>query len=293
MSEEERELQAAEYVLGTLESENRQSFAAALADDAALQELVADWQQRLAQIDDTRAGIEPPARVWDAIDAAIDREAGAAAARTRLVRADKRRWRRLAPGVDCCTAIRCRGRRRSWCGWQRGHGCWRMSIRRRRSACCWRAICTSANRATTPVTSWSRRPVQGIRNSPARVAASPTSAAILLACCSSDADRAAPSSSSNFLSVASTRPQSAVSVVGSRDSRDLRDAIGVARRRGAAGRVPASARTEREEAMHAIKGLSASALIAALATTGTDSGVGGTRRQSPGSADDRGNAASR
>ena len=100
MSEEERELLAAEYVLGTLEPENRQSFATALADDAALQQLVADWQQRLAPIDDTQAGIEPPARLWDAIDAAIDREAGAAVARMRLVRADKRRWRPIAPGVD-------------------------------------------------------------------------------------------------------------------------------------------------------------------------------------------------
>jgi anti-sigma-K factor RskA len=46
MNKEERDLRAAEYVLGTLEPEERRSFVSALADDAVLQDLVDDWQQR-------------------------------------------------------------------------------------------------------------------------------------------------------------------------------------------------------------------------------------------------------
>lgn len=101
MNEEDRELLAAEYVLGTIDPEARRSFVTALAADSALRDLVEDWQQRLTKIDETTAGIAPPVRVWEAIDAAISREAdGASASKMSLVRAAKRRWQPLSPGIE-------------------------------------------------------------------------------------------------------------------------------------------------------------------------------------------------
>jgi len=61
------QLQAGEYVLGTLERDEQRRFEALLQHDEALQSLVHEWQQRLQPLADTAQAVEPPARVWQQI----------------------------------------------------------------------------------------------------------------------------------------------------------------------------------------------------------------------------------
>lgn len=62
---------AAEYVLGTLRGGARRRFAAALATDEQLAGIVARWQQELTPMAEKLGSVEPPARVWKAIEARI------------------------------------------------------------------------------------------------------------------------------------------------------------------------------------------------------------------------------
>ena len=99
MNEDERELLAAEYVLGTLDGEERAAMQRLLDEDEAMRGPVAAWQTRLAPLDEAQAGIEPPARLWEALQAAIEAPDGEALPLT-IVRADQRAWQPLAPGID-------------------------------------------------------------------------------------------------------------------------------------------------------------------------------------------------
>ena len=63
-----REEQAAEYVLGTLQGEERAAFEAAMAEDDALRALVADWEARLTPMCELAAPKEPPAALWKEIE---------------------------------------------------------------------------------------------------------------------------------------------------------------------------------------------------------------------------------
>ncbi|HEU5282601.1 MAG TPA: anti-sigma factor [Burkholderiales bacterium] len=62
-----REALAAEYALGTLQGRARRRFERSLKDDPALRRYVASWQERLAPLDAALAPVQPPARVWRAI----------------------------------------------------------------------------------------------------------------------------------------------------------------------------------------------------------------------------------
>jgi anti-sigma-K factor RskA len=62
-----REALAAEYALGTLQGAARQRFERSLRQDPALRRLVAQWQARLAPLDEAAQPVTPPARVWRAI----------------------------------------------------------------------------------------------------------------------------------------------------------------------------------------------------------------------------------
>lgn len=66
---------AAEYVLGTLRGGARLRFQAWLRQDAALRNIVTDWERRLAPMALGIAEVRPPARVWKNIDARIARPA--------------------------------------------------------------------------------------------------------------------------------------------------------------------------------------------------------------------------
>jgi anti-sigma-K factor RskA len=63
-----RDLLAGEYAMGLLPPRARARFERLMASDAALERLVADWQERLAPIDRTAAPAAPPRRIWRAIE---------------------------------------------------------------------------------------------------------------------------------------------------------------------------------------------------------------------------------
>lgn len=68
---ETRRLVAAEYVLGTLRGQARRRFERLRNDDAALCQDADDWEHRLATMVEALPGVEPPARVWQAIERRI------------------------------------------------------------------------------------------------------------------------------------------------------------------------------------------------------------------------------
>ena len=68
-----RDMLAAEYVLGTLAGRPRRRFQRLLQYDADLRRTVGDWEAWLAPFADSVPAVEPPARVWRAIEARIAR----------------------------------------------------------------------------------------------------------------------------------------------------------------------------------------------------------------------------
>jgi anti-sigma-K factor RskA len=62
-----RERLAAEYALGTLRGLARRRFERVLAADAALRDLVQDWELRLNLLAESAPAVAPPARVWERI----------------------------------------------------------------------------------------------------------------------------------------------------------------------------------------------------------------------------------
>lgn len=63
-----RDLLAGEYAMGLLPPRARARFDRLMAGDTELQRLVADWQARLAPIDETATQVPPPRRVWRAVE---------------------------------------------------------------------------------------------------------------------------------------------------------------------------------------------------------------------------------
>ena len=68
---EDREILAAEYVLGTLHADERTLFASVLAQDAEAQAAVAAWEARLAALSAAVAEVAPPPAVWERIESAL------------------------------------------------------------------------------------------------------------------------------------------------------------------------------------------------------------------------------
>lgn len=88
------DLEAAEYVLGTLDAEARRSFAVRLQREKPLRALVEAWERRLAPLAEAAPEQPSPAlkqRVEDAIDA-LDSFP--------TLRGDEGSWRPLVPGVE-------------------------------------------------------------------------------------------------------------------------------------------------------------------------------------------------
>jgi len=63
---------AAEYVLGTLRGAARRRFDAWLKEDASLQRVIADWQNRLNPLAEYAPSATPSPKVWDAIEKRLD-----------------------------------------------------------------------------------------------------------------------------------------------------------------------------------------------------------------------------
>jgi anti-sigma-K factor RskA len=66
-----RDKLAAEYVLGTMSARARARFKSLLKYDAALRNVVTEWEARLSPLAQAAPPVEPPARVWRGIEARI------------------------------------------------------------------------------------------------------------------------------------------------------------------------------------------------------------------------------
>jgi anti-sigma-K factor RskA len=96
---EDREILAAEYVLGTLHADERTLFTSVLAQDAEAQAAVAAWEARFAALSVAVAEVAPPRSVWDRIESALPEqpfaliEGGAEAPSSAALRRSLTRWR--------------------------------------------------------------------------------------------------------------------------------------------------------------------------------------------------------
>lgn len=70
---------AAEYVLGTLRGRARSRFEALVRADRELEAVVREWENFMLPLADGAPGIEPPERVWQAIEARLGPRAAPAA----------------------------------------------------------------------------------------------------------------------------------------------------------------------------------------------------------------------
>lgn len=75
-----RDRLAAEYVLGTLSGRARRRFEVYLRGNPQMRRAVAQWEDRLCPLNDVLPAIEPPQRVWRAIEDRIHRGARGASA---------------------------------------------------------------------------------------------------------------------------------------------------------------------------------------------------------------------
>ncbi len=99
MTSDDREVLAAEYVLGTLDPGAAQDVAARCEHDEDLSELVAAWRRRLQNLAPAAEAITPPVDLWDRIDEAIA-AAPAAAAGGLTIGAAEGIWETVAPGIE-------------------------------------------------------------------------------------------------------------------------------------------------------------------------------------------------
>jgi anti-sigma-K factor RskA len=65
------DMMAAEYVLGTLDCDERDDARARIASDFTFAALVQYWERRLGELHALTGDVEPPAAVWDAIKAKL------------------------------------------------------------------------------------------------------------------------------------------------------------------------------------------------------------------------------
>ncbi|HEY1544981.1 MAG TPA: anti-sigma factor [Xanthobacteraceae bacterium] len=110
---------AAEYVLGTLASNEREQAQAMIENDPAFAQLVRAWEQRLGQLQAMVGPVEPPPETWARIQARLDGtdpsavmllphpdDAARVAAESNVVRLRRRvgRWRQATAGLAAIAA---------------------------------------------------------------------------------------------------------------------------------------------------------------------------------------------
>ena len=69
--DQDKDVLAAEYVLGTLGRDERAEAQALIAIDPAFAEVVRGWERRLGELSAMVDPVEPPADMWDRIKAGI------------------------------------------------------------------------------------------------------------------------------------------------------------------------------------------------------------------------------
>ena len=114
------EMLAAEYVLGTLASNEREQAQALIENDPAFAALVRAWELRLGQLHAMVAPVEPPPETWARIHARVDGtdpsavmllphpdQAARAVAEGNVVQLKHRlsRWRRASAGLAAIAAV--------------------------------------------------------------------------------------------------------------------------------------------------------------------------------------------
>jgi quercetin dioxygenase-like cupin family protein len=92
-----RDSLASEYALGTLSGAARRRFERLMAGDAALRDLVADWEQRLATIPMGLPAIQQPSDLKARIDRRLDAEYLEGGY---VLRGRDAAWQQIVPGVE-------------------------------------------------------------------------------------------------------------------------------------------------------------------------------------------------
>ena len=107
MQHDDRDLDAAEYVLGTLSPEAARDMAERMAREPELARAVADWETRLARFGEDLAPVEPPAHVWQAIsdDLSMTRPTGRGDIREAANDSALRRWRIAAVAASTAAIL--------------------------------------------------------------------------------------------------------------------------------------------------------------------------------------------
>ncbi len=100
MNDTELDALAGEYVLGTLEDDERRDFEHRLKGDAQLRGLVDAWSDRFSGLAAVSAPLSPPTDVWERVASALD---GPLLPGTTTVRKAEGEWLQLAPGCECKT----------------------------------------------------------------------------------------------------------------------------------------------------------------------------------------------
>jgi len=103
--DDDREVLAAEYVLGTLDAEERQRAQTLIQTDAGFAALVRGWEQRLGELNATIPSVEPPPEVFDRIRQGLGNAPGSAQViALDLMRARLKGWRNFGTGMAALAA---------------------------------------------------------------------------------------------------------------------------------------------------------------------------------------------
>lgn len=101
---EERDLRAAEYVLGLLEGEALMGARGALTTDADFAAAVAAWERRLAPMFDGIEDVPPPAELWGRIEQALGASGSQALDNIIRLRKRERLWKGYAAAMTALAA---------------------------------------------------------------------------------------------------------------------------------------------------------------------------------------------